>query len=97
MSNQLWEGTLIEGLAQTAAILNGFHHSHPLKRNPAKGLLVGVKKFKILRSPQLGDTVQYQVELIRQLPPLILVRGQAHVGDEPIANGELKFFVQGTE
>ena len=86
----MWEGSLIEGLAQTAAILNSQHD-----QAPGRGLLVGLRKLSIRRRPAAGEVVHYRVELIRRLAPLVLVRGVAtSPTGELFAEGELKFFVE---
>jgi hypothetical protein len=53
-----------------------------------------VRKLDIVRAPLLGERVEYRVELIKRLLPLVLVSGAAWVQDERIAAGELKFFVE---
>ncbi len=88
-----WECWLIEGLAQTAAVLN----KHDEKRTGAestKGMLVGVRKFDIIRPPRDGEVVTLRIDLIRRITPLTLMRAEARVGDELLASGELKFYVE---
>lgn len=84
-----WEPALIEGLAQTAAVVHG---------NAAgarhQGMLVGVRDFAIERAPRCGETVQFEVQLIKQLAPVTLFEGTVSSGEETLATGNLKFFVQ---
>lgn len=90
---RLWEGGLIEGLSQTAGILNGLHLKQP--GAPAhRGLLVGVKGLRIDRLPEPGERVRYRIELIRRLDPVTLMRGVASAGGLVIAEGQLKFFAE---
>ncbi len=89
----LWAPAIIEGLAQTAAVLNGFDERSS-GRTSTKGMLVGVRRVRIHRQPRSGETVRYRVDLIRRLEPLTLVQGRAFVGDLCCAEGELKFFVE---
>ena len=84
-----WEGFLIEGLAQTAAVLNGYAND-----GAGRGLLVGLKNLEIHRRARPGDTLRFEVELVRRLPPLVLVTGRARSSGEILAEGELKFFVE---
>jgi 3-hydroxymyristoyl/3-hydroxydecanoyl-(acyl carrier protein) dehydratase len=87
----MWEPWLLEGLAQTAAVLNG---KNAKDEKPKKGMLVGARGLKILRRPRAGETIRYHVNLIKRLGPLTLVEGTAWVGDESIASGNLKFYVE---
>ena len=89
----LLEPWLIEGLAQTAAVLK----AAGMRKTGARvdrGMLVGVKRMKIHRRPRLGERLTFEVELIRELPPLTLVEGRVLVEDEEIARGTLKFYVE---
>jgi 3-hydroxymyristoyl/3-hydroxydecanoyl-(acyl carrier protein) dehydratase len=92
-SGEEWEGLLIEGLAQTAAVLDSCHGG---RKRPGAGLLVGLRAFEIRRLPRAGERVEFRVELIRRLAPLVLVHGRAVAGEELLAEGELKFFIEGT-
>lgn len=83
----LWEGGLIEGLAQTAAALR------PAGQAPRPAFLVGLSDLEIVRRPALGERVRYRVTLERRSDPLVLVRGEARCADEVVAAGGLKFFV----
>ena len=42
----------------------------------------------------MAECVEYEVELVRQLEAVSLVRGTARVGSEVLAEGELKFYVE---
>ena len=88
-----WEQALIEGLAQTASALHSWgarQSGHKL----ARGMLVGVNGLVFHRRARLGERVRYEIELVRQLAPMSLVHGVARVGDEVLAEGELKFYVE---
>lgn len=92
----LWEQTLVEGLAQTASALHATS-ARRAGRRIARGMLVGIQRFEVRRRARVGETLHYRVELIRELRPLSLVRGIASVGDEVLAQGELKFYVEDEE
>lgn len=79
----LWEGGLIEGLAQTAAALRG---------GAGAAVLTGLHELELRRSPRVGERVRYVVSLGRVLPPRAFVIGEAWVGEELVARGELSFF-----
>lgn len=90
---ELWEGALVEGLAQTAAVLNTFADREQ-GRHSGKGMLVGVRKFDVTRRARLGERIVFRVELIRRITPLTLMRCEARCGDEVLARGEMKFYVE---
>ena len=93
--DKLWEPWIVEGLAQTAAVLHG-HQESPTGSARA-GMLVGVRQFKVHALPAPGDTLRFEVEVIKRIAPLTLVQGAALVGDTLIAEGQLKFFVEGQQ
>ena len=93
VGGELWEEGLVEGLAQTAAVLNAFDEQKHEKRSH-KGMLVGVRKFLVSRRARVGETVRFRVDLVRRITPLTLMRGEARSGDELLASGQLKFYVE---
>lgn len=85
-----WEAWLIEGLAQTAALMNAVAYGIE-----DKGMLVQVRKLSFYRAPIADEPVEYRVELVRMLPPLSLVTGEVRdAAGELIAKGTLKFYVE---
>lgn len=84
-----WEGGLIEGLAQTAGVFEGMRQ----RRQPALGLLVGVRDFQVLRRPAPGERVRFAVTTEKRLGPVSLLHGVASVGGDTVAAGVLKFFL----
>lgn len=96
---ELWSGALIEGLAQTAALLGaalaGGEGAEP---QPIRGLLVGLRKFTLGRAVQAGEEVHCAVSLVTQLGGGVLVQGRATVGEgageEVVASGRLQFVME---
>lgn len=91
--DELWEGALIEGLAQTAALLAaaapGDHEPRPVR-----GMLVALRALELARRPRRGETVRYAIRPQTRLGGAILVRGEASVGEEVVARGRLQFVVE---
>ena len=87
-----WEGWLVEGLAQTAALLNAEGYDEV-----GRGLLVQVRHFDIHRVPVEGEALTLRLDLVRRLPPLTLMTGKVTCGSETLAEGELKFFLEAQE
>lgn len=84
-----WEGWLVEGLAQTAAVLNAEAYDET-----GNGMLVQVRRFDIARPPKAGERLTLRVDIVRRLPPLTLATGRATSGEETLAEGELKFYLE---
>jgi predicted hotdog family 3-hydroxylacyl-ACP dehydratase len=90
---ELWEEGLVEGLAQTAAVLNAFDERKAGRRS-RKGMLVGVRRCQIRRRARVGERLTFRVELIRRILPLAVMRCEVRAGDELLASGEMKFYVE---
>lgn len=90
----MWEQSLLEGLAQSAAVLQSEPDSKESDRVELEGvgMLVGVRKFVVLRQPQVGECVRWCVELIKRLGPFMLTNCHAECDGEVVARGELKFY-----
>lgn len=85
-----WEPWLIEGLAQTAAVM-----SAAAFREEGTGMLVQVRRFAISRPPRAGERLRFRIRIIRRLPPLNLVRGVVLGADGGVlADGELKLYLE---
>lgn len=93
-AGSLWEGALVEGIAQTSTLLE----DPAAVGAPAAGvgMLVGVRRFVVDRLPRIGERVVFRVQLVRRLGPFLLVDGRATSGDECLAKGELKFYWSST-
>lgn len=87
----MWESGLIEGLAQTAAVIQGSLGDSG-ESAAGVGMLVGVRKFHVERRPRVGELVTWRVDVLRRLGPFLLTQGEARVADELIARGEFKFY-----
>lgn len=87
------EPWLIEGLAQTAALLNAKVYGVT-----GLGMLVQVRRFEVARAPREGEPLDFRIEMVRRLPPLTLMTGRVQDADgELVATGEFKFYLEGSE
>ncbi len=89
----MWEAGLIEGMAQTTALLKG-RAAREAGIPVQVGMLVGLKNLAFHRQPTVGEVVTFEVEIIRSLEPMTLVKCATRCGDELLAEGEMKFFLQ---
>jgi len=77
---------MVEALAQTAGL--GVRYNDPAARE--RGLaLAGVNKFRFRRPVEPGDVLTLHTRLMRQRGSLLVVQGEARVGDEVAASGEI--------
>jgi hypothetical protein len=60
-------------------------------------MLVGIRRCRIARRPRVGERLVYRVDLVRRISPLTLMRCEARVGEEVVASGEMKFYVENDE
>jgi predicted hotdog family 3-hydroxylacyl-ACP dehydratase len=94
---RMWEVGMVEGLAQCAAVMQAFPgldatSSEASAEREGVGMLVGIRRFVVLRRPRVGERITWRVDLVKRLGPYLLADGRARCGDEEIARGELKFF-----
>lgn len=89
----LWEGVLIEGLAQTASVLHA-RAAHLEGRRVARGMLVGLSHLEFHRRARVGERIEYRIELTRLLEPVSLMHGVARSGGEVLVEGDLKFYIE---
>lgn len=90
---QLWEAALIEGIAQTAAAMHTAY-ARSRGRRVTRGMLVALSRLDLLRLPHIGETVEYEVRLVRELDAISLVHGTARVEGETVAEGDFQFFTE---
>jgi len=87
---EAWEPWLIEGLAQTAALLNATAYGET-----ERGMLVQVRRFEIARPPRADEQLTMRVDVVIRLSPVHLLRGEVRdAAGDVIATGELKFYVE---
>jgi len=82
---------MVEGLAQTAAIVSHFVDGDEFKPNPTIGFMVGIDKFSFFQNPQPGDQLHFHVELARQYGNLHKFNAWIMIEDKEVARGELTF------
>jgi len=86
-------GALVECLAQAVAALQGLA-AYRRGEAPPTGMLVGVDDFTVLTPVRPGQALAIEVVITRELPPFALAEGVITRGDEVVARGGLKFFLQ---
>ena len=84
---------LIENIAQTVAAGAGRRAAAENKPTPM-GFLAGIKKLKIHKLPTVGSDIITHVRVINQIMSVGVIFGEIFQGNEPIAECEMRVFVQ---
>ena len=85
------EPGLIENIAQTAALSAGYQ---AMKKNEAveKGFIGAVKRLKIYKLPEVGDTLSTSVQVLNNVMNASIIKGEIKINDVLIAACELTIF-----
>ena len=90
----LAETGLVEHIAQSCSALAGCLALTQELQNPPIGIIGGVKHFTCHRRPRLGETIQTNVCFDMTFGNATIATSQAFIGDELIAEVNLKIFMQ---
>lgn len=81
---------LMENIAQTCALRTGYLNFGNKVR---VGVIGGVKRFKVSRSPAVGERLITTVKEILYVDPALVVDAEVRSGDEIVASCEMKVFM----
>jgi 3-hydroxymyristoyl/3-hydroxydecanoyl-(acyl carrier protein) dehydratase len=87
------ETALVECVAQTTAALFGYQRL----ANPGGsglGFLAALSSFSFTRPARIDEPLRIEVQVVRTLGPMCIVSGRVLAGDELIAGGEIKIYLQ---
>ena len=87
------EPGLIENIAQTAALRSGFE-AMTNNLEPTIGYIGAVKKMKIYNLPKDNDRLKTKIEIITRLMNVLIIKGEVHVNNKLVAEGEMNIFLQ---
>jgi predicted hotdog family 3-hydroxylacyl-ACP dehydratase len=93
---ELSEAGLVENIAQTAAAGKGFiaqQTGDPI----ATGYIVAVKNLEVLALPKVGDLIETEVVVEKQIFDFFLISGTVYRDGEILGSCEMKIFVNATE
>lgn len=90
----LEEVGLIEHIAQSASALAGYRAYLAGREEPPVGYIAEIKRFHCYRRPRVGDELHTKVELGAEVNGVILVRGESRIGDEAVADTQMKIFIR---
>ncbi len=87
------EPGLIENIAQSAAAMTGYNavvNNDEVK----KGFIGSVNNLEIHRLPKTGETLNTHVSIENQVMNVHIIQGTIYLGEELIARGEMKIFLE---
>ena len=90
---RLDETGLIEHIAQSASALAGYKALRAGSSRPPVGYIGEVKRFRLLRRPQMGETVITDISFGAETGGITLLTGETRVGDETVASTQMKISI----
>jgi predicted hotdog family 3-hydroxylacyl-ACP dehydratase len=88
----LTESAMLENMAQTAAVRVGYHCKQNNIDVPV-GFITAIKDFKIFSYPTVGQTIHTEALQVNEVMNFTIVRGRVYVGDEMVAEAEVRVFI----
>jgi len=86
------EEGIIENIAQTAAA--GVGYKQVIQKLPVKlGYIAAIKNLRINYLPQVNSTLETTVEVVNEIMEVTIVKGVVSENGQPIADCELRIFV----
>ena len=90
--HELQEGGILENIAQSAAARAGYYYKLQ-NQIPPMGFIGAITKVLIARYPKVGETLKTVIEIKSQVFNITLVKGTTFVGEEQIAECEMKIVI----
>lgn len=90
---ELSSSGIIENIAQTCAARMGYINQYIYKENVKLGFIGSIKDLKIYRNPKVGETIVTSIEIIEEVFQLTLVHADVKVGNEIVAEAEMKIAI----
>ena len=81
---------IIENIAQTCAARIGYVNKYILKKGIQLGFIGAIRNLKLHRCPKVGETIQTTILTIEEIFGMTLVKATVCVGDEILAESEMK-------
>lgn len=89
---------LVEHIAQSASALAGYRAKMTENTGtPPTGYIGEIKDFHCYRCPHVGERLVTKVVYGPEVGSIAVVNGETYVGDEKIADTQLKLFIQANE
>ena len=86
------ESGVVENMAQTAALGVGYMSVLNKEKVPL-GFIGAIKNLKIIQIPKIGETIHTKINVLHEVLNATMVKAEVFIGEEMIAEGELKIFI----
>ena len=91
---QMAEPGVIEHIAQSASAFAGYRAVAEGATEPPVGYIGEVKNFRLYRRPKLGDDLQTTITMGATVAGVTIINAATLVGEETIAETQMKIFVR---
>lgn len=81
---------IIENIAQTCAARIGYVNKYILKKEIQLGFIGAIRNLNLYRCPRVGEVIETSIITIEEIFGMTLVTATVKVGDEIIADSEMK-------
>lgn len=88
---------VIENIAQTCAARIGYVNKYILKKGIQLGFIGAIRNLQLHRCPIVGETIKTTILTIEEIFGMTLVKATVCVGDEVIAESEMKIALSEVE
>lgn len=88
---------VIENIAQTCAARIGYVNKYILKKGIQLGFIGAIRNLQLHRGPKVGETIKTTILTIEEIFGMTLVKATVCVGDEVIAESEMKIALSEVE
>ncbi|MCD8313691.1 MAG: hydroxymyristoyl-ACP dehydratase [Bacteroidales bacterium] len=88
----LTESGIIEHVAQSAAVFNGYW-AVVRGIEPSLGYIAEIKRFRILSLPPVGSHLRTDLEVLNDFGGMMLLSSTVYCVSETIAQGQMKLFI----
>ena len=89
----LREPGMIEHVAQSAAAFAGYT-PYTKGESPKLGFIGEVKKFKIMRLPEVSEQLVTTLKVLGEAAGVTLISAQTNAGEETVATCQMKIFIK---
>lgn len=88
---------VVESIAQTCATRIGYIKKYILKKGIQLGFIGAIRNFKLHRLPKVGETIETTILTLEEVFGMTLVSATVKIGEELIAESEMKIAVSEIE
>ncbi len=91
------ESGLIENIAQSCAARIGYINKYILKKGIQLGFIGAVRNLSLYRNPNVGEKIETTIMTIEEIFGMTLVTAAVKIGNETIAESEMKIALSDME